>query len=264
MAQVHAPSDPRPQRKKIPKVVTTRSNWLLAPANLLIRLGPPHAKLPKQTSNCASWVRPIPDRTRSPRRHAKSVAWSALCSHSTGSAIPGCVGEPHPTGPEDVVEAPCNASMPHSPLHGELPYRVFHLPGRRPVQDAVGQAGEGRRWRDHPGEERLVALGADFGIGNADNLAERYGVADDGFNMRLSLWGIGVKQLGRRQSRQHEVELPGQVLRVANTRACALAEERRHEVGGVAHEQNAVVAERFVQQAAEAVDGAPHDVDIVR
>src|SRR5271166_1238376 len=81
--------------------------------------------------------------------------------------------------------------------------------------------------------------------------------------MRLSLWGIGVKQLGRRQSTQHEVELPGQVLRVANTRACALAEERRHEVGGDAHEQNAVVAERFGQQAAEAVDGAPHDVDIV-
>ena len=56
MAQVHAPSEPGSQRKKIPKVVTTRSNWLRAPANLLIQLGPPHAKLLKLASNCASWA----------------------------------------------------------------------------------------------------------------------------------------------------------------------------------------------------------------
>ena len=44
VAQVHAPSEPCPQTKKIPKVVTTRSNRLRAPANRLIALTPPQRK----------------------------------------------------------------------------------------------------------------------------------------------------------------------------------------------------------------------------
>jgi hypothetical protein len=56
MAQVHAPSKSHPQRKKIPKVATTRSKQILALANLLIRLDPPHTKLLKLASNCASWA----------------------------------------------------------------------------------------------------------------------------------------------------------------------------------------------------------------
>jgi hypothetical protein len=38
VAQVHAPSEPRPRPKKIPKVVTTRSNRLRMHANTLIGL----------------------------------------------------------------------------------------------------------------------------------------------------------------------------------------------------------------------------------
>ena len=40
MAQVHAPSEPVSPRKKIPKVVTTRSNRLVRTPQLLIRLQP--------------------------------------------------------------------------------------------------------------------------------------------------------------------------------------------------------------------------------
>src|SRR6266851_2813777 len=57
VAQVHAPSEPPPQRKKIPKVVTTRSNHPRAPSNPLIRLAPPRAKSQKPPPNCASWAR---------------------------------------------------------------------------------------------------------------------------------------------------------------------------------------------------------------
>src|SRR5713101_6571934 len=56
VAQVHAPSDPPPKRKKIPKVVTTRSNHPRAPPNPLIRLAPPRAKSQKPPPNCASWA----------------------------------------------------------------------------------------------------------------------------------------------------------------------------------------------------------------
>src|SRR4029078_12494895 len=60
VAQVHAPSEPRPQPKKIPKVVTTRSNHPRAPSNPLIRLASPPAKPQKQPSNCASWASYFP------------------------------------------------------------------------------------------------------------------------------------------------------------------------------------------------------------
>src|SRR5260370_33928218 len=54
--QVHAPSAPPPHRKKIPKVVTTRSNHPPAPSNPLIRLAPSRAKSQKPPPNCASWA----------------------------------------------------------------------------------------------------------------------------------------------------------------------------------------------------------------
>jgi hypothetical protein len=56
MAQIHAPSEPTAPPKKIPKVVTTRSNQLRAPANRLIRFIPRLAKSQKQPPSCASWV----------------------------------------------------------------------------------------------------------------------------------------------------------------------------------------------------------------
>src|SRR5439155_24194270 len=65
VAQVHAPSEPPPQPKKIPKVVTTRSNHPRASSNPLIRLASPPAKLQKQPPNCASWVRSCPCRSDS-------------------------------------------------------------------------------------------------------------------------------------------------------------------------------------------------------
>ena len=58
MAQVHAPSQPRPPGKKIPKVVTTRSNRPRKPSNQLIRFTPPPAKSQKRSPSCASWARP--------------------------------------------------------------------------------------------------------------------------------------------------------------------------------------------------------------
>src|ERR1700690_196991 len=63
MAQVHAPSKPPRKRKKIPKVVTTRSNRCLAPTNPLNRLRPAHAKAQKLPSNYASWVKNFVGRT---------------------------------------------------------------------------------------------------------------------------------------------------------------------------------------------------------
>src|SRR5262245_14717966 len=56
VAQVHAPSEPRPQPKKIPKVVTTRSNHPRAPSNPLILVASPPAKPQKPPPNCASWA----------------------------------------------------------------------------------------------------------------------------------------------------------------------------------------------------------------
>src|SRR5258708_7611503 len=59
VAQVHAPSKPPPQRKKIPEVVTTRSNHPHKPSKPLIRLAPCRAKSQKPSPNCASWVRKL-------------------------------------------------------------------------------------------------------------------------------------------------------------------------------------------------------------
>jgi hypothetical protein len=56
MAQIHAPSEPTAPPKKIPKVVTTRSNQLRAPANRLIRFIPRLAKSQKPPPSCASWA----------------------------------------------------------------------------------------------------------------------------------------------------------------------------------------------------------------
>ncbi len=56
VAQIHAPSQLEPPRKKIPKVVTTRPNRPSATTNLLIRLTPILVKSPKPTSNRASWA----------------------------------------------------------------------------------------------------------------------------------------------------------------------------------------------------------------
>src|SRR5438105_2150093 len=67
VAQVHAPSEPPPQPKKIPKVVTTRSNHPRASSNPLIRLASSPAKLQKQPPNCASWAKG--QTTRSCRFH---------------------------------------------------------------------------------------------------------------------------------------------------------------------------------------------------
>ena len=57
MAQVHAPSEPCPQRKKIPKVVTTCQNQPLALPKPLIRLTPLLVEPQKPTPHCASWAR---------------------------------------------------------------------------------------------------------------------------------------------------------------------------------------------------------------
>ena len=56
VAQIHAPSQPEPPRKKMPKVATTRSNRPSPTANPLTRLTPILVKSPKLTSNCASWA----------------------------------------------------------------------------------------------------------------------------------------------------------------------------------------------------------------
>jgi hypothetical protein len=59
VAQVHAPSEPAPPRKKIPKVVTTRSNRSAAPPNPLIRLTPAYAKSPKLPPTAQVELRPV-------------------------------------------------------------------------------------------------------------------------------------------------------------------------------------------------------------
>src|SRR5262249_42601906 len=77
VAQVHAPSEPRPQPKKIPKVVTTRSNHPRAPSNPLILLASPPAKPQKPPPNCASWAScasqaPVPRARRAQASHVLS------------------------------------------------------------------------------------------------------------------------------------------------------------------------------------------------
>src|SRR5260221_10178334 len=74
VAQVHAPSKPPPQRKKIPEVVTTRSNHPPKPSKPLIRLAPCRAKSQKPSPNCASWANGLPCVSTPSRLNASPIA----------------------------------------------------------------------------------------------------------------------------------------------------------------------------------------------
>jgi hypothetical protein len=68
----------------------------------------------------------------------------------------------------------------------------------------------------------------------ADQPPEFYGEFDRRPRARQSLGLVGVEQMIGNPVTEHEVELPCQVCRVAQTRAHTLAGEWRHEVGSIA------------------------------
>src|SRR5258707_9512771 len=92
VAQVHAPSKPPPQRKKIPEVVTTRSNHPPKPSKPLIRLAPCRAKSQKPSPNCASWAR----RGRLHRKaiQPQGIACPCPCRVAAGGNRGGGAGAP--------------------------------------------------------------------------------------------------------------------------------------------------------------------------
>ena len=80
-------------------------------------------------------------------------------------------------------------------------------------------------------------------------------------------WRSGSTRVEQRvggDAAQDEVELPGEVRRVAQARAQALPQERRGQVGGVADEERAAVAQVVGEHRAELVDGVPREAAVAR
>jgi hypothetical protein len=79
--------------------------------------------------------------------------------------------------------------------------------------------------------------------------------------MGAPLLFIGVQQVIGRACTQDQIELPGQVGRVAQPGAHALSEEGRHLVRGVADQEHALVTPVPGHQAVEGVDGGALDLE---
>jgi hypothetical protein len=140
---------------------------------------------------------------------------------------------------DDVVETSLPTGARDDALDAQRAReRICRIAGR-PADHAAGERRELEWRRRRSLAQHRVALRRGLRIELAEDLAELDGQADDRFVLRLSLAIHAVQQPLGGQAAQHQIELPRQVRRIAQTRAQPLAQERRSQVGGVAHEQHA-------------------------
>ena len=126
------------------------------------------------------------------------------------------------------------------------------MPGR-PTGGGVSAGAQGR-----------VSFGGGSRIEFARHARHLHRKADDPLALRLALGRVGVQKSFARLAAQDEVELPREVARVADAGAKALAHERRHQMSGVAGQEDAAAAHRLGQERAELVDGVASEVRVVR
>ena len=107
--------------------------------------------------------------------------------------------------------------------------------------------------------ERLEILGAEIGRGARD--VARVGLLDRELADRLALGLVGVEQLRAGDALEHQRELPGEIVRVVDAGIAAEAAVRRHQMRGVAGQEDAAVLEmaRHVGGRAPARDAVDLD-----
>ena len=111
-------------------------------------------------------------------------------------------------------------------------------------------------------EQFLVAQPGRLLVADGLDPAELDRLLGDSSDVRRPLGGVGLQEvLGR--SLQHEIELPGEVVGVPEPGAHALAEERRHLVGGVAGEQDPTLFPLLGDGRAERVRRGPDQLGVV-
>ena len=144
-------------------------------------------------------------------------------------------------------------------------------PGERRARRATRPAGEpgqpghlGHLAGDGRGH-RLVARRGLGRVGDADDLAELDREVDRGDRARAAAPPRRSRAAsGAARPVEDEVELPREVGRVADPGAHALAGERRHQVRGVAGEEDPPVLPPLGDPGLERVDGVPFDAGVAR
>ncbi len=109
----------------------------------------------------------------------------------------------------------------------------------------------------------LVAGGGLVGVGDADDLAELHRELDGLAGAGQSLLRRRVEQRRAGAVVEDEVELPGQVGRVAHAGAQALPGERGHLVGGVTGDEHPSGAPLLGVAGLERVDGVAFEAGVV-
>ena len=88
----------------------------------------------------------------------------------------------------------------------------------------------------------------------ADDQPEGLGVGDDGAHMRLALQAVAWQYVVVETATQHALEFPGQVAGVPDASAQSLAQEGRHLVRCIPHQEDALRAPLFHDQRMKSVD----------
>ena len=109
-----------------------------------------------------------------------------------------------------------------------------------------------------------IARGNRQRVGELDDRAQGHGQIDHGLGVVLALGGVGVQDVLAGGAGQHAGELPAQVGGIAHARVPALAHPHRHQVGGIAGDQLAALAEGPCHAAVVGEDAAADVGQIVR
>ncbi len=180
-------------------------------------------------------------------------------------------------GADDVVEEPPGASACDFRLRDEPAGRSRGPVGRgcagtqETRAEGVGQRGPVRgglvpaaAGAHTGGEHEGVTPRRGGAVGLADDVAQRDRRLDGGPYVCAAFDGVGVEQFLVRGAVQDEVQFPRQVGRVAEARAHALPDEGRHDVRGVARDQQSSRAPLVDAAALCGVDGVPLQGGVVR
>ncbi len=120
-------------------------------------------------------------------------------------------------------------------------------------REDTGDRGEGRHRT--PAQARRAVAAAVHGPPDGD------GESDHGCRVRLSFRFVGVERLVGQHAAQDAGQLPRQIVRVAQARAHALADERRRQMRGVPEEEHSPVPPPIRHLRTEGVLGDAHEVE---
>ena len=165
---------------------------------------------------------------------------------------------------DDVVEHAGAAGAADRPLRREAADRWHDAAVRSGVQHAAGQQGHRQRGEgDLPGEEGRVAGGGVLRIAGVGDPAEGDRAVHEGGRVRAPLELVGVQQPLGGPLPENQVELPGQVQRVAHPGTGTLTEVGRHGVRRVAGQQDPAHPPLLRDAGLEGVDELAQDRDVV-